>query len=264
MGTMGRLKTRALRGASLGEILDSVSASRAGHLLEPMAQSLAYQQASSLRHEYDRVLTLAFNFVRSELVEGDYAEFGVYTGRTFVEAWRTADGLGEAGDRRLFAFDSFEGLPDTEGIDDTGRWQSGEFSFSRRNFEARLRRAGIPQRDVHIVEGFFDQTLAEPARIPLDKVAIAWVDCDLYSSTVPVLDYLTDRLSQGAILLFDDWFCFKGDPGRGEQRACGEWLDRNPQISLVPWRQFNWAGQAFIVRRADGDAPEPDSGARSA
>jgi O-methyltransferase len=145
-------------------------------------------------------------------------------------------------------------LPEADGIDDTGRWQHGEFSHARGAFEGRLRRSRVPARDVHIVEGFYDRSLADPDNIPLRQVAIAWIDCDLYSSTVPVLDYLTPRLSQGAIILFDDWFTFQGDPDRGEQRASREWLERNPDISLVPWRQFHWAGQAFIFRRAEADA----------
>lgn len=238
------------RGISAGELIDTVSASRLGRALDPLAHLLRRRQALSLGHEAARILTQTFHYVRSEKVEGDYAEFGVFTGRTFVEAWRLADGLGEAGARRFFAFDSFEGLPQADGVDDTGRWQRGEFSFGRKSFEERLHRARIPRDHVHIVEGFYDQTLADPSAIGLEQVAVAWIDCDLYASTVPVLDYLTPRLSQGAVLLFDDWFCFQADPTRGEQAACGEWLERNPEISLIPWRQFDWAGQAFIVRRA--------------
>jgi O-methyltransferase len=239
-------RDRALLGLTKGELIDAVSASRVGQALEPLSHVLRRGGAISLGHESARALTLAFNYARSEAVEGDYAEFGVWTGRTFVEAWRVGHRLG---DRRYFAYDSFEGLPDAGGIDGDGRFKPGEFSHSRRAFEARLRRARVPAADVHIVEGFYDESLARPEEIPLEKVAIAWVDCDLYASTVPVLDYLTDRLSHGAILLFDDWFCFKGNPEKGEQRACREWLERNPDFSLVPWRQFNWAGQAFIFRR---------------
>lgn len=40
---------------------------------------------------------------------------------------------------------------------------------------------------VTVVEGFFAGTLTRPERIPLEAVAIAWVDCDLYASTVPAL-----------------------------------------------------------------------------
>jgi O-methyltransferase len=250
-----------MRGISGGELIDAVSASPLGRALDPLAHVLRRRQALTLGHEAVRILTQTFHYARSEMIDGDYAEFGIWTGRTFVEAWRIAAGLGEAGPRRFFAFDSFEGLPTAEGIDDTGRWQPGEFTYPRTGFEARMHRARIPKDHVHIVQGFYDDTLSRPAEIPLDKVAVAWIDCDLYSSTVPVLDYLTPRLSQGAVVLFDDWFCFKADPELGEQRACHEWLEHNPAITLVPWRQFNWAGQAFIVRRTDQGAPNEQASA---
>jgi O-methyltransferase len=244
----GGFKDKALVGLTKGEVVDAVSASRLGRALDPFAHLLRRSGAITLGHEAAQVLTLAFNYARSEEVAGDYAEFGVWTGRTFVEAWRMGASLG--GGRRFFAYDSFEGLPDAGGIDGDGRFKPGEFSYSRQAFEGRLRRARVPARDVEIVEGFYDDSL-DPAAPEPREVAIAWVDCDLYASTVPVLDFLTDRLSQGSVLLFDDWFCFKGDATKGEARACGEWLERNPQFTLVPWRQFKWAGQAFIVRRSD-------------
>jgi hypothetical protein len=40
-----------------------------------------------------------------------------------------------------------------------------------------------------------------------------------------------------------------GRPDRGEQRACAEWLAANPDISLVPYRDFHWAGRSFLVNR---------------
>jgi O-methyltransferase len=246
----GKLRDRALLGLTKGELIDAVSASKVGRALEPVAHVMRRGGAISQGHEAAHVLSLAFNYAHSEGIPGDYAEFGVWQGRTFVEAWRVGSRTPTA--RRYHAYDSFEGLPEADGVDETGRWETGEFSHSRRAFEARLRRARVPARDVGIVEGFFDKTLLPTVTEPRE-VAIAWVDCDLYASTVPVLDFLTGRLAQGAILLFDDWFCFKGDPNVGEAKACAEWLERNPQITLIPWRQFNWAGQAFIVR-LDEDA----------
>ena len=245
----GSLRERALLGLSKSEVIDAVSSSRLGRVLDPVAHVLRRNGAISQGHEAAHVLSLAFNYAHSEGIPGDYAEFGVWQGRTFIEAWRLGRGAGTP--RRYFAYDSFEGLPEAEGVDETGRWETGEFSHSRRAFEARLRRARVPAADVEIVEGFFDATL-DPAVVEPRQVAIAWVDCDLYASTVPVLDFLTGRLAQGAILLFDDWFCFKGDPTVGEAKACAEWLERNPGITLIPWRQFNWAGQAFIVRLDEG------------
>lgn len=242
---------RALPSADKRETLASLADSRIGQLLQPLTLLIDRNSKASLTYENVRVLTLAFAYLRSEEVPGDYAEFGVWTGATFTEAWRAARRVRES-TRHFWAFDSFEGLPEPGGVDATGRFAAGEFTCDRRSFEQRLRNARVPPKNVHIVEGFFDSTLAGPDQVPLERVAIAWVDCDLYASTIPVLDFLTRRLADGAVLLFDDWFCFKGASDRGEAKACREWLQRNPEITLVPWRQFNWAGQAFIVRRNDG------------
>lgn len=99
----------------------------------------------------------------------------------------------------------------------------------------------MPPSRVTIVEGFFEDTLRPERRgsIPLEQVAIAWVDCDLYASTVPVLDYLADRLPDGAVIVFDDWYHFKARPDRGQQLACSEWLVARPDLRL---RQFHRAG----------------------
>ena len=62
-----------------------------------------------------------------------------------------------------------------------------------------------------------------------------------------MLDFLTPRVRTGTVLLFDDWHCFRNRPDRGEQRACSEWLERNPSIALRPIMSFGFHGQAFTV-----------------
>ena len=41
----------------------------------------------------------------------------------------------------------------------------------------------------------------------------------LYESTIVVLDFVTDLLVQGSVLVFDDWFYNQGRKDRGEQKA---------------------------------------------
>jgi len=235
---------------TIDEALDALAASRLGAALKPLTLLLNRNSELSLYSEQTRMLSLAFKYVESEGVAGDYAEFGVWMGRTFIEAWRVAAKY--AVPRRFFAFDSFEGLPELDARDQGGPFTTGQFRHSRAEFEARLRRAHMPSSAARIIEGRFEQTLLEPERIGLDHVAVAWIDCDLYASTVPVLDYLTPRLAPGSVLIFDDWFTFRASPGHGEMRACAEWLEHNPGVMLTPWRQFHFAGQSFIVQRVPG------------
>lgn len=59
-------------------------------------------------------------------------------------------------------------------------------------------------------------------------------------------------MSHGGILAFDDWYCFDGDPTRGEQRAFAEvsptFKDR---LVFTPHLPFGWHGQAFLVHHRD-------------
>jgi hypothetical protein len=140
-------------------------------------------------------------------------------------------------------------------VDKGGPFQRGEFSAPRSEFEATLRRHRIPMSRVSITEGFFDETLKpenrELSALDIDRATVAFIDCDLYESTVPVLDFLSAVLVDGAVLIFDDWFNFRARPDRGQQRATHEWLESNPSIRLVQYRDFHWAGRSFIVNRSD-------------
>jgi O-methyltransferase len=203
------------------------------------------------KHEQARMLNLAFDYVAHGQVAGHYLEFGVWDGGTFVRAWRASQ-RNHLSEMRFFAFDSFSGLPQLSAVDQGGEFSEGELAVSRDVFDEELGRAGVDPSRVTVVEGFFDTTLdraAQPA-MGLDRAAIVWIDCDLYVSTVPVLDYVSDLLVDGSVLVFDDWYCYHARPDRGEQRACAEWLDRTPDVALVPYRDFHWAGRSFIVNRS--------------
>lgn len=212
------------------------------------------------------MLSWAFTFTNSSMVDGDYLEFGVYRGHTFVTAWRQARLAGQS-TIRFYAFDSFQGLPDpnVSAVDKGGEFMRGQFSATRGEFERNLNQAGIDMERVTLVEGYYEERLLDmdPRDIGLKAAAVVWVDCGLYSSTVHVLDFVTDLLQNGSVLAFDDWYCFRARPDRGEQRACREWLERNPSITLVAYRDFHWAGRAFVVHRASTPRDDVDLPAAS-
>jgi O-methyltransferase len=187
------------------------------------------------------MLNNAFCYVQQEGIKGDYAEFGVWQGRLFTAAWEAIQRYGLT-QVSMHAYDSFEGLPPAKGVDEDGPFRAGQFRSDRDRFDAETRK--IPADRLTVTEGLFDASLPQAEK---HRIAVAWVDCDLYESTVPVLDFLTTQLQDGSVLVFDDWFCFHGRPDRGEHRACREWLDANPEISLVPYRDFHWAGRSFLV-----------------
>ena len=186
-------------------------------------------------------------------LRGAYAEFGVFRGDTFVHACKRGEALLPW--MRFLAFDSFQGLPPAVGIDAGAEFVEGQFACDRASFDNRVRNAGVDMDRVSVFEGWFNDTLVagNKSTESIGTVSLAYIDCDFYSSTIPVLEYLTDRLTQGSIVCFDDWYCFRADPRFGVQLAVNEWLAANPNLSLTPWRSFSHHGQAFFVCRSDID-----------
>ena len=198
----------------------------------------------------EQILKTAFDYAESNKLDGDYLEFGVHRGDSFVPAYKFAQRL-RLDKMNFYAFDSFEGLPEIKGVDKDGfeHFKKGEFTCSEDDFRRNLMSRKIDMGKVHIIKGWFDKSLKEFKRHKKIKASIIYIDCDLYESTVPVLNFITDYIETGTIILFDDWFCFKSDENRGEQRAVKEWLNKNPQIKLQEFHKFGWNGNSFIVNK---------------
>ena len=212
----------------------------------------------------DGCINAAMAFMTWNQVEGNYLEFGVWKGRSFAAAYHAqmynrGRHLALAYDTpeyrrwkenrpRFFAFDSFEGLPGGPGERHVD-YHEGSYQCPEDRFRTNLVAAGVDLKDVVTVPGYYDKSLnAETKdRYGLRKAAVVMIDCDLYESTVPVLDFITDLVGQGTILIFDDWFRFRGSPECGEQRACREWLAKNPQIELIEYWREGPQAVSFLV-----------------
>lgn len=206
---------------------------------------------SYYKNRWDAIDKTADYLVGAE-IPGEYCEFGVFQGRTFSYAAKLLAPLFPK--MNFIALDSFEGLPKPVGVDAFNNYSSGfyegQFTCSAEDFICNLKNSNIDVNRVKLIKGWFSESLVSNSIEVrnIDKVAVAWIDCDLYESTIPILDFLTPRLSVGSILLFDDWRCFRNLEEFGEQRACREWLLKNPQITLNDFITFGFHGKAFTVR----------------
>ena len=207
--------------------------------------------------ERNRMLSLGLSYVRDESVKGKYFEFGVASGRTFIASILLAKKLNVKVD--FVALDSFQGFPEPSAVDAARfeRFKKGQEKWPKVHLIENLRRAGIRVEDIDIIEGWFSESLTTELQQQYAAgggCAFAWIDCDMYISTVPVLEFLSPLVHQGSILVFDDWFCYRGSPSHGEQRAVGEWLSRHPEIELIPFRKFAVVGNSFIVNLKEAEA----------
>jgi hypothetical protein len=182
---------------------------------------------------------------------GDYYEFGLYRGYSFWYAQRAAGALG-LNQMQFFGFDSFRGLPAPEGPDsETMEFRQGDYACGRTQVETYLTRYGVDWSRTHLIEGYFDASLQPELKqsLGMRSAAVVLVDCDLYSSTVSVLEFIRGLLRDGSILLFDDWNCFDKSDELGERRAFREFLERHPSWRAEPYISFGWHGQAFVLRK---------------
>ena len=185
--------------------------------------------------------------------KGDYYEFGIFKGYTFWYAQKVAK---EQGIKTMcfFGFDSFSGLPEITEIDKTqdGGLYAGQFKYPIKEVEKHLNSKGVDWKKTFLIEGFFEKTLnsGTKKKYNMDKISVVLIDCDLYQSTMKVLDFIKDMIIDKTIILFDDWNCF-GDKNKGERRAFREFLQKNKNISATEFFTYHREkyGKAFIINK---------------
>ena len=188
------------------------------------------------------------------LDQGDYCEFGVYKGYTFLHAQRVAEQIG-APEMRFIGFDSFEGLPELRDKDVVaGRAQpfyKGQYAASLDYVRSQLDRRGVDWRRTFLVPGIFRVSFGSDRvrELKIDRVAVALVDCDLYSSTVDVLAFLDSRLVDGAVVIMDDWKSYGGREDRGQPLALNEFLQRAPHWGCEQKFDYGDYGRVFTFHR---------------
>ncbi len=183
-----------------------------------------------------------------EILPQTYFEFGCHSGRTFSAAVNAAKYL-RLKEPEFYAFDSFEGLPETKAEND-GYFQEGTFCTSRDDFVGIVgKKTDLSLDDKYIVQGYYCDSLTPEVQARMPKAGVVHIDVDLYSSTVDVLEFIKPLLVAGTLLIFDDWYCFPGGSQMGERRALTEFLDENPGFEVEPWKSYSTFGQSFFVSK---------------
>jgi O-methyltransferase len=221
-------------------------------VLERLAGVLWDDRFHFERTSRNEFLRRAFQMQTFNGIAGDYTEFGSNGGGTIPVAWRECRRTGVR--RHLWAFDSFAGLPpDSIGADQHPAWVEGAMATGLDEFHQILRAHRIPRSAYSVVPGFFADTIDANGNfsgaLPFD-ISIAYIDCDLYVSTVPVLEFLKPRLKHGMLIALDDYFCYSATRMSGERRALLELMAATPDFEFIPYQPFGWHGMSFVVETA--------------
>merc|ERR1719282_1021748 len=109
--------------------------------------------------------------------------------------------------KNKFGFDSFEGLPpEIDKLSKAENWKPGAFK-PRATIEKLVQDGGGPDL-TKIVRGFFNESLTSNI-VKMEGMGPAFyvdIDCDLYASTYPALDFLfANRIARvGTLIGYDD------------------------------------------------------------
>ena len=131
-------------------------------------------------------------------IEGDVVEFGCYVGESSKYLRKTLDTLNS--DKKLYVYDSFEGLPPLSQYEENTGWRPYTLKTSQdvliENFQNNNLEIPI------ITKGWFKDV--ELSKIP-DKISFAFLDGDFYDSIYDSLTKVYDRMSDGGIIMFHDF-----------------------------------------------------------
>ena len=182
----------------------------------------AYNALAQLECEYAQELLLE---IATNNIPGDIVEFGIYQGWWINFLWQTSETMGLR--RRIYGFDSFEGLSEPHPEHDQAFWKKGQYACGLEQVSKNVRLSERPR--LKLVKGFFEKSLLSPEALLAERFCYARIDCDIYQPALECLRYLGPRLADGAIVVFDDW---PHTRGFGEQRALEEWLPTVPELQF--------------------------------
>ena len=174
-------------------------------------------------------------------VPGDFVEMGCYRGDTSMllaellqENERRRDeqqGVDKENVKKLWLYDSFEGLPEKERVDESAtgvNFERGALVASKRELKQRFLRSGM--KVPKIVKGWFGELTDKD--LPAE-IALAFLDGDFYQSTIDGLKAIWPRLAVGGKMLVHD---YANEALPGVAKAVEEFfqkLGEEPKIEVV-------------------------------
>jgi O-methyltransferase len=206
-----------------------------------------YTMTSPLRVQ--AVIEAVRYIIRNE-IDGAFMECGVYMGGSMMAVAITLLKL-QVNNRKLYLFDTFEGMPRpetvdvnfqgrpaldyflTQRIDDaSSRWANAPLEVVR---EA-MSQTGYPADNIHFVKGLVEDTV--PASAP-ESIALLRLDTDWYKSTKHELDHLYPRVSSGGAVIIDDY----GEL-MGAKKAVDEYFEEQNVRSFL--HRIDFTGRLII------------------
>jgi hypothetical protein len=196
-------------------------------------------------------LSRALDHLSKQRIAGDIVECGVWKGGSMLLVARKLAKMGDT-TRKLFLFDTFEGMSEPTGEDvsavdqstagdllDASDRTSGDnvWCYSPLDeVKANLKQSNYPFGNIRFIKGKVEDTLPEPS---IGPIALLRLDTDWYESTKHELETLYDKLVPGGILIIDDYGHWSGS-----RKAVDEFISsRNLNLFL---HRIDYTGRMAI------------------
>lgn len=210
-----------------------------------LRESLEKVRGLTMVHESALVdLAHQLDLIVAESIPGAIVECGVWCGGA---SFFMADVLRRSGitDRKVWLFDSFEGMPPPQEIDGPAAqewaktpnkpWYSTKVPFSLEGVMENAAKLGLADQ-TEFVKGWFDGTLPA-SRDRIGPVALLRIDCDWYASVKCCLDNLYDLVAPGGFVVLDDYYTYDGCV-----LAVHEFLSRRGLAHRIESVVSDWSG----------------------
>jgi O-methyltransferase len=247
---LNRVLRRA--GVEINEIRTSTTSECPGFAdVEPWVAWIIEKAAPFTMTSHERISALchAVRYVTKHSIPGDVVECGVWRGGSAMAAALTLLGERDLA-RRLYLFDTFEGMPPPTEVDRAaGSGKSAALLLKEADeasliwahapldeVRANLASTNYPADRIRFVKGRVEDTI--PREAP-EKIAILRLDTDWYASTRHELIHLYPKLSVGGVLVIDDYGHWEG-----ARKAVDEYINDNHLPILL--QRIDYTGRIAV------------------
>ena len=222
--------------------------------IQNTAASLISNISPFLENTISKYLAIkkALYITAHEQINGNYLEFGVFTGSSFNYAIKVNKKIekifGET-NCEYIGFDSFKGFGEVKDEDIHPGFTDQFFSVNERKVINNINKIarGVNFR---LIKGFYQNTIKNRTTEDLEifnKSRVIMIDCDLKESTQLALEFVKPSLQEGSIILFDDFLDYKGSMEKGECGAFEDFKKKYPEILFRRAFDYGYRGRAFII-----------------
>ena len=222
------------------------------NFLQDLASFLISKINPAVVHNIEKYHTLKKVHYLSAIedIDGDYLEFGVFTGSSFSHSIRYNRSLFHLNEKvrktRFFGFDSFSGFGDLNDSDVHPFYTDENFDTDYNKVNNRIRKVA-KNTPFKLVKGYFNESLSGGhLKYGIEKSKIIFIDSDTYSSSDEALTFCIPTIQIGTYIILDDYFSYKGSLKKGVAGAFEKFI-KNANCEVRHIYTYGMGGAVFII-----------------